>query len=86
MVTRDVRAASAPSTVIVSSQGVSEMVRSVTQIDPIPPSSAASTAGQRCFGGHRRRQDEAELGRAGCRRVDHRRPPRFAGSPWCRQG
>jgi hypothetical protein len=46
-----VRAASAPSSVIVSSHGMSEMVRSVTQIEAIPPSSAASTAGHRDRGG-----------------------------------
>ena len=51
IVTRFVRAASPPRTVIVSSHGMSEIVRSVTQIDPMPASSAASTAGHRDCGG-----------------------------------
>ena len=58
MVTRDVRAARLPSTVIVSSHGMSEIVRSVTQIDPTP-SSAASTAGQS------RRSSRTRTGRGG---------------------
>ena len=36
---------------MLSSHGMSETVRSVTQIDPMPPSSAASTAGHRDVGG-----------------------------------
>ena len=51
MVTRVVRAARPPRTVMVSSHGMSETVRSVTQIDEMPPSSAASTAGHSDVGG-----------------------------------
>src|SRR5215203_3145212 len=63
MGSRDVRAATAPRNVIVSSHGMSEMVRSVTQTEPAPPSSAAVTDGHSwagCTAGGRTRPHAGE--------------------------